>query len=181
LHSLLILITIIFLKRLIFYISFRAFNVLIVFKSHFNAIIFIALILYTLFVSFFFLIYIINFIFLIDRRFKSAYLMFILIIVYATNNELYIMFAYMFAFCVSFLILLTFSSWFAIFFNLFNTKIMLIRLFFAKSSLNLRISFLTKMHYLINVIIETILNAFFFRFIKLLDLYYFRDNLCRDS
>ncbi len=39
---------------------------------------------------------------------------------------------------------------------------MLIRLFFAKNSLNLRVSFLTKMHYLINVIIEIILNAFFF-------------------
>jgi len=58
---------------------------------------------------------------------------------------------------------------------------MSIRLFFAKSSLNLRVNFLTKMHYLINVVIKIILNAFFFfRFIELLDLYYFRDNLCRD-
>jgi len=59
-------------------------------------------------------------------------------------------------------------------------KIMSICLFFAKNSLNLRVNFLTKMHYLINVIIEIILNAFFFRFIKLLDFYHFRDNLCRD-
>ncbi len=57
---------------------------------------------------------------------------------------------------------------------------MLIRLFFAKNSLNLRVSFSTKIHYLINVVIKTISNAFFFRFIKLLNLYYFRDNLCRD-
>jgi len=57
---------------------------------------------------------------------------------------------------------------------------MSIRLFFAKGSLNLRVNFLTKMHYLINVIIEIILNAFFFRFIELFDLYYFRDNLCRN-
>ena len=39
---------------------------------------------------------------------------------------------------------------------------MSIRLFFAKSSLNLRVNFLTKMHYLINVVIKIILNAFFF-------------------
>jgi len=39
---------------------------------------------------------------------------------------------------------------------------MLIRLFFAKNSLNLRIYFSTKMHYLINVIIKIILNLFFF-------------------
>jgi len=56
---------------------------------------------------------------------------------------------------------------------------MLIRLFFAKSLLNLRVNFLTKMHCLINVVIEIILNAFFF-FIELLDLYYFRDNLYRN-
>ncbi len=55
---------------------------------------------------------------------------------------------------------------------------MLIRLFFAKNLLNLRVNFLTKVHYLINVVIEIILNTFFFRFIKLLDFYYFRDNLC---
>jgi len=48
------------------------------------------------------------------------------------------------------------------FLNLFNTKIMSIRLFFAKNSLNLRVNFLTKMHYLINVIIEIISNAFSF-------------------
>jgi len=129
----------------------------------------------------FFLIYAINFIFLIDCRFKNTYLTFILIFVCATNNELYIMLVYMFASCVSFLIFSTFFSRFIVFFNFFNTKIMSIRLFFAKSSLNLRVSFLTKMHYLINVVIKIILNALFFlRFIELLNFYYFRDNLCRD-
>ncbi len=39
---------------------------------------------------------------------------------------------------------------------------MLIRLFFAKSSLNLRVNFLTKIYYLINVVIEIVLNVFFF-------------------
>jgi len=58
---------------------------------------------------------------------------------------------------------------------------MLNRLFFAKSSSNLRVNFLTKMHYLINIVIEIFLIfLIFFRFIKLFDLYYFRDNLCRD-
>jgi len=89
-------------------------------------------------------------------------LTFILIVVCATNNKLYIMLAYMFASCVFFLILFTFFNRFIIFFNLFNTKIILICLFFAKSLLNLRVSLLTKVHYLINVIIEIILNAFFF-------------------
>jgi len=49
-----------------------------------------------------------------------------------------------------------------LFFNLFNTKIISICLFFAKSSLNLRVNFLTKVHYFINAIIKIILNAFFF-------------------
>jgi len=58
---------------------------------------------------------------------------------------------------------------------------MLICLFFAKNLLDLRVNFSIKMHYLINVVIEIILNAFFFlKFIELFDLYYFRDNLCRD-
>ncbi len=57
---------------------------------------------------------------------------------------------------------------------------MSIYLFFAKSLLNLRVNFLTKVYYLINVIIKTILNVFFFKFIELLDLYYFRDNFCRN-
>ncbi len=136
--------------------------------------------LLSLFVSFFLLIYVSNFIFLINYRFKSVYLTFILIVVCATNNELYIMLVYVFVSYVFFLILFTFSSLFVVFFNFFNTKIMSICLFFAKSLINLRINFLTKVHYLINVVIEIILNAFFFRFIELLDLYYFRDNLCRN-
>jgi len=90
------------------------------------------------------------------------------------------MLVYVFVSYVFFLILFTFSSLFVVFFNFFNTKIMSICLFFAKSLINLRINFLTKVHYLINVVIEIILNAFFFRFIELLDLYYFRDNLCRN-
>jgi len=39
---------------------------------------------------------------------------------------------------------------------------MLICLFFAKNLLDLRVNFSIKMHYLINVVIEIILNAFFF-------------------
>jgi len=80
------------------------------FKSRVNTIIFVALILYTLFVSFFFLIYVINFISLINYCFENACLMFILIIVCATNNKLYIIFAYVFISCVSFLIFFIFSS-----------------------------------------------------------------------
>ncbi len=93
LHSLLTLKTIIFLKRLILYISFCVLNVLIIFKLRVNKIIFIAFILYIFFVSFFLLIYVINFISLINRCFKNTYLTFILIVVCAINNELYIMFA----------------------------------------------------------------------------------------
>jgi len=90
--------------------SFRAFSVLTMFKLRINAIIFIALILCILFVSFSFLIYVINFIFLINCCFKSVYLTFILIIVYTINNELYIMFVYVFVFYMSFLTLFTFFS-----------------------------------------------------------------------
>jgi len=97
LHSLLTLKNIIFLKRFILYMSFCAFSVLMMFKLHVNAIIFIALILCTFFVFFSFLIYVINFISLIDRRFKNICSTFILIIVCATNNKLCIMFAYMLA------------------------------------------------------------------------------------
>jgi len=82
---------------------------LTMFKLRINAIIFIAFILCIFFV-FFSLIYVINFIFLINRRFESVYLMFILIVFCVSNNKLYIMLAYMFASCVSFLILFTFSS-----------------------------------------------------------------------
>jgi len=156
LHLLLIL------KTIIFYIFFCVFNVLTIFKSHINTIIFVALILYIFFVFFSLLIYVINFIFLINRCFKSVCLTFILIFVYATNKELYIMFVYMFVFYVSFSTLFTIFNWFVIFFNFFNLKIMSICLFFAKSSLNLRVNFLTKIHYLINVVIEIILNVFFF-------------------
>jgi len=117
---------------------------------------------FRLFLFFSFLIYVINFIFLIDRRFKNACLTFILIFVCATNDKLYIMLAYVFAFCVSFLILFTFFNRFVVFFNFFNTKIMSICLFFAKNSSNLCVNFLIKMHYLINVVIEIISNAFFF-------------------
>ncbi len=89
---------------------FCVFSVLTIFKSHVNANIFVVLILYILFVSFFFLIYVINFISLIDYRFKSVYLIFILIIVCATNNELCTMLVYIFASCISFLTFFTFFS-----------------------------------------------------------------------
>jgi len=117
---------------------------------------------YILFSSFFFLIYVINFISLIDCRFENACLRFILIFVYAINNKLYIMLVYVFVSCVFFLTLFTFFSRFVVFFNLFNTKIILIHLFFAKSSLNLRVKFWTKIYYLINIVIEIISNMFFF-------------------
>jgi len=161
LHLLLILKIIIFLKHFILCISFCTFNVLIMFKSHVNAIIFIALILYTFFVSFFFLIYVINFISLINRCFENVCLTFILIVVCATNNKLYIMLVYVLISCVFFLILFTFFNRSIVFFNFFSTKIISIRLFFAKNSLNLCVNFLTKMYYLINVVIKIILNTFF--------------------
>jgi len=101
---------VIFLKRLISYISFYAFSVSTMFKLYVNAIIFVAFIFYILFVSFFLLIYVIIFISLIDRRFENAYSTFILIVVCAFNNELCIMFAYVFAFYVFLLIFFTFSS-----------------------------------------------------------------------
>ncbi len=89
---------------------FRAFSVLTMFKLHINAIIFVAFISCTFFIFFFLLIYVINFIFLIDFCFENAYLMFILIVVCASNDEIYIMFVYMFASCVFFLILFTFFN-----------------------------------------------------------------------
>ncbi len=110
LYLLLTLKTIILLKRLISCMSFCALNILTMSKLHINAIIFIALILCTLFVFFFLLVYAINFIFLVDCRFKSACLMFILIVIFAINNKLYIILVYVFASCVSFLILFTFFS-----------------------------------------------------------------------
>ena len=127
-----------------------------------NTTIFIALILYTLFVFFFFLIYIINFVFLIDCCFKDACLTFVLIVIYTTNNRFCTIFVYIFVSCVSFSTFFIFFSRFVVFFNLFNIKIISICLFFAKSLLNLRVSFLTTLNYLINIIIETISNAFFF-------------------
>ena len=81
---------------------------LTMFKLYINAIIFIAFILCTLF--FFFLIYVINFIFLVNCRFKNVYLTFILIVVCTINNELCIMLAYVFASCVSFSTLFTFFN-----------------------------------------------------------------------
>jgi len=98
------------LKIIIFYIFSRAFSVLTMSKLRVNAIIFVALILCILFVSFFFLIYVINFISLIDCRFKSAYLIFILIVVYAINNKYYVIFAYVLASCMSFFISFIFFS-----------------------------------------------------------------------
>ncbi len=59
---------------------------------------------------FFFLIYVINFIFLVNCRFKNVYLTFILIVVCTINNELCIMLAYVFASCVSFSTLFTFFN-----------------------------------------------------------------------
>ncbi len=125
---------------------------LTIFKLRINAIIFVALILCTFFIFIFFLIYVINFISSINCCFENTYLMFILIIVCAINNKLCIMFVYVLAFCVFFLTLFTFFNRFVVFFNLFNTKIMSICLFFAKSSLNLRVNFLIKMHYLIKLL-----------------------------
>jgi len=79
-------------------------------KLRINAIIFVALILCILFVSFSFLVYVINFIFLINCRFKSVCSTFVLIVVCATNNELCTMLAYVFASCISFLIFSIFSN-----------------------------------------------------------------------
>ncbi len=79
-------------------------------KSHVNAIIFITFILCIFFVFFSFLIYVINFIFLIDCYFKDTCLTFVLIVIYAINNELYTMLVYVFVSCVFFLILFIFSS-----------------------------------------------------------------------
>ncbi len=107
---LLILKTIIFLKRLIFYMSFRAFKMLTMFKLHINAIIFVTFILCILFISFFFLIYVINFISLVNYCFKSICLTFVLIVVYTINNKLCTMFAYVFASYMFFLIFFTFSN-----------------------------------------------------------------------
>ncbi len=134
---------------------------LTIFKLRINAIIFVALILCTFFVFVFLLIYVINFISLINCCFENTCLTFILIIVCAINNKLCTMFVYVLAFCVSFLTLFTFFNRFVVYFNLFNIKIMSICLFFAKSSLNLRVNFLIKMHYLINVVIKIILSMFF--------------------
>ncbi len=90
--------------------SFCAFSVLTIFKSHVNAIIFVTLILYIFFVFFFFLIYVINFIFLISYCFEDVCLMFILIVVYAINNKLFTMLAYVFASCIFFSTLFTLFS-----------------------------------------------------------------------
>ncbi len=79
-------------------------------KSRVNAIIFVAFILYIFFVSFFFLIYVINFIFLINCCFKNVYSTFILIVVCATNNKLYVIFVYVLAFYIFFLIFFNFFS-----------------------------------------------------------------------
>ncbi len=161
-HLLSTLKIIILLKRLIFYMFFCALNMLTIFKSRVSAIIFVAFILRTLFVFFFLLIYVINFISLINCYFKNTYLTFVLIVVYAINNKLYTILVYIFASCIFFSIFFNFFSRFVVFFNFFNTKIILIRLFFAKSSLKLRVNSLTKIYYLINVVIEIILNMFFF-------------------
>ena len=61
-----------FLNLLISTSFFRANNVFIVFDLRVNAIIFAALIFYIFFIIWFLLIYIINFIFLLNRRFENA-------------------------------------------------------------------------------------------------------------
>ncbi len=95
---------------------FCVFSVLTIFKLRINAIIFITFILCTFLLFFFFLIYVINFIFLINCRFKNVCLTFILIFVCATNNELYIILTYMFVSYVFFLIFLLFLVNFSSFF-----------------------------------------------------------------
>ncbi len=153
---------IILLKRLIFCIFFCAISVLTMLKSRVNVIIFVAIILWTFFIFCFFLIYVINFISLINCRIKSIYLTLLQLFICFVNNKSFVIIAYVFANCMSFLISLTLFIWLIVFFSLFNIEIKSIRSFFARISLRRRVNFLVKRHHLVNVIIKIILNAFFF-------------------
>ncbi len=61
-----------------------------------------------------------------------------------------------------FFIFLTLFIRLIVLFSFFNIEIKSIRLFFARISLRRRVNFSIKKHYFVNVIIEIILNAFFF-------------------
>jgi len=154
--------TIIILKRLIFYIFFRAISVSTMSKSRANIIIFATLILWTLFIFCFSLIYGISFIFLINCRIKNVYLTFLLLFTCFVNNESFVIVAYILVVCISFLIFSTFFIRLIVFSNLFSIEIKLIRSFFARISLRRCVNFSIKRYYLVNVVIEIILNTFLF-------------------
>ncbi len=68
----------------------------------------------------------------------------------------------MFVNCMFFLIFSTFFIRLIVFFNFFSIKIKSIRLFFARISLKYRVNFFIKRHYLVNIVIKIISNAFLF-------------------
>ena len=107
-----------FLNFLISTIFFCANNVFIVFNSRINAIIFAALIFCIFFISSFLLIYVINFIFLLNRRFENALIVNIENVESATSASLKAIFVQMFFSIVLIVFSAILFNFFTIFFNL---------------------------------------------------------------
>ena len=151
-----------FLNLLISTIFFRADNVFTMFNSRVNAIIFATLIFCIFFISWSSLIYVINFIFLLNRRFESALTASIESVENATFALLKTIFAQMF----SSVVLIVFS---AIFFNFlvisFNFVVYFFQSqfdFFASSSHSWRVASFIKTNNFVNVVHDIIFVKFFF-------------------
>ena len=151
-----------FLNFLTLTIFFRANSVFIVFNLRINVIIFAALIFCTFFIFWFFLIYVINFISLLNYRFEDALIVNIKNVENATFAFLKAIFVQMF----SSIMLIVFS---VIFFNFlvisFNFVICFFKSqldFFVSSSHSWRVASFIKANNFVNVVHDIIFVKFFF-------------------
>ena len=151
-----------FLNLLILTIFFHVDNIFIVSDLCVNAIIFVALIFCTFFISWFFLIHIIIFIFLLNHRFENALTASIKNVENATSALLKTIFVQMFSSIVLIVFSAIFFNFLAIFFNLvvcfFESQLD----FFVSSLHSRRVAFFIKANNFVNVVHNIIFIKFFF-------------------
>ena len=151
-----------FLNFLISTIFFRAGNIFIMFNSRVNAIIFAALIFCIFFIFWSFLIHVINFISLLNRRFGNALIANIENVESATSALLKTIFIQMFSSIVLIVFFVIFFNFFVISFNLvvcfFESQFD----FFVSFSHLWRIASFIKTNNFVNVVHGIIFVKFFF-------------------
>jgi len=153
---------IIFLKYRILYILFCAISVLIVLKSRANVTIFVAFILYSLFIFCFSFIYTIIFIFFVEYFIEDIWKTFMQFFARFVKNRFFAIVIYIILSCILFFVFSLFFSLSIVLFSFFKIETISMRIFFAKILSSCRVSFFVKKNYFVSVFNKIVLNAFFF-------------------